>query len=34
LDGEITVEADDGPIWLSLAGPSGTRQFLSALLEE
>jgi hypothetical protein len=31
---EITVEADDGPIWLSLAGPPGTREFLSALLEQ
>jgi hypothetical protein len=30
---EITVEPDDGPIWLSLSGPPGTREFLSALLE-
>ncbi len=29
----ITVEADGGPIWLELTGPSGTREFLSALLE-
>lgn len=30
---EITVEPDSGPIWLELAGPPGTREFLSALLE-
>lgn len=30
---EIAVEPDGGPIWLSLSGPSGTREFLSALLE-
>ena len=29
----ITVEPDGGPIWLDLAGPPGTREFLSALLE-
>ena len=29
----ITVEPDGGPIWLELAGPPGTREFLSALLE-
>lgn len=30
---EITVEPDLGPIWLSLSGPRGTREFLAALLE-
>lgn len=30
---DITVEPDGGPIWLELAGPPGTREFLSALLE-
>ena len=30
---EITVEPDGGPIWLELAGPPGTREFLHALLE-
>jgi 2-methylcitrate dehydratase PrpD len=30
---EITVEPDGGPIWVNLAGPPGTREFLSALLE-
>jgi hypothetical protein len=30
---EITVEPDGGPISLSLSGPPGTREFLSALLE-
>ncbi|PYQ94690.1 MAG: hypothetical protein DMF94_26450 [Acidobacteria bacterium] len=30
---EITVEPDGGPIWLTLSGPPGTREFLSALLE-
>jgi hypothetical protein len=29
----ITVEPDGGPIWLELAGPPGTREFLSALFE-
>jgi hypothetical protein len=30
---EITVEADGGPISLSLTGPPGTREFLTALIE-
>lgn len=30
---DITVEPDGGPIWLQLAGPPGTREFLSALLD-
>jgi hypothetical protein len=29
---QITVEPDGGPIWLELTGPSGTREFLDALL--
>jgi hypothetical protein len=30
---EIILEPDSGPISLTLSGPSGTREFLSALLE-
>jgi hypothetical protein len=30
---EITIEPDGGPIWLSLTGPHGTREFLAALIE-
>jgi hypothetical protein len=30
---DISIEPDGGPIWLSLSGPLGTREFLSALLE-
>jgi hypothetical protein len=30
---DIMVEPDGGPIWLEVAGPSGTREFLAALLE-
>ena len=30
---EITAEPDLGPIWLSLSGPRGTLEFLSALLD-
>jgi hypothetical protein len=29
----VTVDPDGGPIPLDLTGPSGTREFLSALLE-
>lgn len=29
----MTVEPDGGPITLELTGPSGTREFLSALLD-
>lgn len=29
----VTVEPDGGPITLELTGPSGTREFLSALLD-
>ena len=28
----VTVEPDGGPIWLSVSGPPGTREFLDALL--
>jgi hypothetical protein len=30
---EIIVEPDGGPITLSLSGPPGTREFLTALIE-
>jgi hypothetical protein len=30
---DITVEPDGGPLWLSLTGPPGTREFLTALIE-
>ena len=30
---QITVEPDGGPVWLELTGPTGTREFLSALLD-
>jgi hypothetical protein len=30
----LTVEPDEGPILLDLTGPPGTREFLSALLDE
>lgn len=30
---DIAVEPDGGPIWLEVAGPSGTPEFLAALLE-
>jgi hypothetical protein len=33
LSFDISIEPDGGPIWLSLSGPPGTRDFLSALLE-
>jgi hypothetical protein len=29
----ITVEPDGGPVFLDLTGPSGTREFVNALLE-
>jgi hypothetical protein len=28
---ELTIEPDAGPIWLTLTGPSGTAEFLSAM---
>ena len=30
---EVVVEPDGGPIWLTLSGPPGTREFLSDLLK-
>jgi hypothetical protein len=30
----IVVEPDEGPIFLELSGPPGTREFVEALLEE
>jgi hypothetical protein len=30
----ITIEPDEGPIFLELSGPPGTREFVPALLEE
>ena len=30
---EITVEPDGGPVFLDLTGPSGTRDFINALLD-
>lgn len=30
---DIAVEPNGGPIWLSLSGPAGTREFLTALIE-
>jgi hypothetical protein len=30
----ITVEPDDGPIFLELTGPEGTGEFLAALLDK
>jgi hypothetical protein len=34
LEFQIIVEPDTGPIWLSLSGPPGTREFLAALVED
>jgi hypothetical protein len=28
---EVTLEADLGPVWLTVTGPAGTREFLAAL---
>jgi hypothetical protein len=28
---EVTLEADLGPVWLTVTGPPGTREFLAAL---
>lgn len=30
---EVRVEPDGGPVWLSLGGPPGTREFLAALID-
>jgi hypothetical protein len=29
----LIVEAGDGPIWLELTGPSGTKEFLTSVFE-
>ena len=29
----LTVEPDDGPIWLEFTGPPGTREFLAGMLD-
>lgn len=34
LQFDVTVEQDGGPIWLTLSGPEGTREFLAGLLDE
>lgn len=33
LEFQITIEPDEGPIWLTLSGPRGTTEFLAALME-
>jgi hypothetical protein len=30
----LTVEAGDGPVWLELTGPPGTKEFLNSIFEE
>jgi hypothetical protein len=30
---QVTVDPDDGPIWLEVTGPDGTADFLAALLD-
>ena len=30
---ELTIEPDDGPIWLEFTGPAGTREFLAGMLD-
>ena len=30
---QVTVEPDEGPVLIELTGPTGTREFLSALFE-
>lgn len=30
---EVIVEPDGGPVWLSLSGPPGAREFLAALID-
>jgi hypothetical protein len=30
---EVTVEPDGGPIWLSISGPPGAKEFLAALID-
>lgn len=33
LQFDVTVEQDGGPVWLTLSGPEGTREFLAGLLD-
>jgi hypothetical protein len=33
LQFELTIEPGEGPMWLTLSGPAGTREFLAALIE-
>ncbi len=33
LSFELTIEPDDGPIWLEFTGPAGTREFLAGMLD-
>jgi hypothetical protein len=30
---ELTIEADNGPIWLQFTGPDGTREFLAGMFD-
>jgi hypothetical protein len=30
----VVVEPDEGPIWLTLSGPPGTREFLESLISQ
>lgn len=30
---EVTIEPDNGPIWLEFSGPPGTRDFLAGILD-
>src|SRR5262249_10785404 len=30
----VSIEPDNGPIWLDLTGPAGTREFLAAMFDE
>jgi hypothetical protein len=29
----VTIEPDEGPIWLQFTGPAGTREFLAEMLD-
>lgn len=30
---ELTIEPDNGPIWLQFIGPAGTREFLAGMFD-
>lgn len=32
MDFELTVHAADGPVWLAISGPKGTKDFLESML--